>query len=102
MKRLILASVLTVLLTSGTAFADGHGDHKKEGKRQGKFATYDKDGDKNLSKSEYLSMQDSRFDKLDSNDDGLLSRKEMKKERKKAHKKLKDMKSKYEDKTSEE
>lgn len=55
------------------------------------YKKYDTDGDGQFSKEEYLKMKQERFDDLDTNKDGILTREEMKQAREKAHKKFRKM-----------
>lgn len=77
-KTLIVAMVATMALT-GTAIAEEHGD----GKRKGRMAKFDTDGNGKISQSEFLAKSQARFAKMDANNDGYLSRDEMKNARKK-------------------
>lgn len=92
MKHLtLLAASLGLVLAGSQAYADDHaGDHGKppmEGEHKNPF---DKDGDGALSKSEFLAMQTAHFEKADANNDGKVTREEMKNSRKEMYGKMKD------------
>lgn len=84
MKTLFL-SVAVLALTSTAAMAEHHEGHKKK---------MDKDGDGAISKSEYMDMQEKRFQMMDANGDGKIERAEFKKARENWKEKRKEMREK--------
>lgn len=67
MKKLILLSAGAVLLSFTNAYADDHAEF---------------DGKKAVTKAEFLKKAEERFEKMDSNNDGEISREEAKSARK--------------------
>lgn len=88
MKKLATIIALAALFATGATFTaddaqakDKKGSrHKREGKRPN-FAQCDKDGDNVLSISEFAAcyprLGESRFKEIDANNDGMVSRDEM-------------------------
>ncbi len=113
MKDILLTALLSAFLTSGILITVDIAKHSKcnkkyerhhdKGDRYSKhhkkhhgdkfdlYKKYDADGDGQFSKDEYLKMKQERFDTLDENKDGILTREEMKHARKKAHEKFRKM-----------
>ena len=92
MIKRVLKGVLLPLLVAGfsvSAFAEG--EHHKHWKKM------DANGDGQISASEHANASQARFHRMDRNQDGMLSKKEMRK----AHKKMKEMREKHHEKDSD-
>lgn len=73
--------------------SDRYGKHHKKSHHD-KFdiyKKYDLNADGQFSKDEYIKMKEDHFNNLDMNNDGILTREEMKMAREKAHKKFRKM-----------
>lgn len=91
MKTQLLTAALFGLLVataSPAAFADHHKEHSKDMKANHHMKA-DKDGDGELSYDEFINMKKERFDEMDANKDGKISKEEMREAHKKYRKKFK-------------
>lgn len=93
-NKLMAAALLAALATTASqaAFAD---DHKEKGPRGDKGMEHHMKADTNddgmISLDEFLTMKKQRFAEMDTNNDGNLSREEMRDAHKKYRKKFKEM-----------
>lgn len=96
MNKYVLTAAMALALgmTSGVAMAEHHegGDHK--GKMMERVDT---DGDGMISKAEFMAKHEEKFAKMDANNDGQLSKEEMKEAREHMKEKWKEMKDKREE-----
>lgn len=93
MKTQLLTAALLGLLVataSPAVFADHHKDHgNKKGMKTEHHMKADKDGDGALSYDEFINMKKERFNEMDANKDGKISKEEMREAHKKYRKKFK-------------
>lgn len=96
MKKTMLMAVLTatasafavIAVSEAIANDDAVKADGDKPKHERKFK-FDKDGDKKMSKQEYMDMQMERFGKMDADGDGFITREEMKNAREKARERFK-------------
>jgi len=82
MKKLslIVAAAAFALSFGASAFAEGHGGDKSErhAKHMAHMKAADTNGDKRISKSEFLTAAEKKFSKKDTNGDGYLDKSDRK------------------------
>lgn len=73
----LISSIATILIVCAFSISHVYAGHHGDGK--GKMQMMDTNGDGSVSKDEYMSHKEKKFNKKDENGDGVLTEEEMQK-----------------------